>query len=368
MTFPRRLLTVPLLALGLAALGFSQSPSSPPAVPATTTSTVPAEKAGLLNFSGMADASAALPLGGDWFAVASDEFNTLNFHRWSQPGKPLKTLDLNPFFGIDPESKSPEADLEGVTRIGNMSYWISSHGRNKDGKYRPNRLQLFSLKVTDATATTPPSLEPVGKSYHGLDRQLADSPVLASLGLAKHLQLDTDKKGKVKDYVPLAPKDEGMNIEGLTATPDGQLLIGFRNPLIQGKAILVPVTNPQGVCEKGEAPNFLSPILLDLGGRAVRSIEWLPFRKAYAISAGPSGPDGNFALFLWSGNPAEAPKAVPVSWPSDNFKAEAMFADDTGLLHLLSDDGTMLIKGQEQKLLTRDQQIFRAFRLRLPER
>jgi hypothetical protein len=32
----------------------------------------------------------------------------------------------------------------------------------------------------------------------------------------------------------------GLNIEGLAATPDGQLLIGFRNPLSEGKALLLP--------------------------------------------------------------------------------------------------------------------------------
>jgi hypothetical protein len=46
---------------------------------------------------------------------------------------------------------------------------------------------------------------------------------------------------QLKDYElekaeKLAPKEEGgLNIEGLTATPNGELLIGFRNPIPKEK-------------------------------------------------------------------------------------------------------------------------------------
>jgi len=46
----------------------------------------------------------------------------------------------------------------------------------------------------------------------------------------------------------LAPKTPGaLNIEGLCATPDHKLLIAFRNPLPQSKALLIPLENPEQV-------------------------------------------------------------------------------------------------------------------------
>ncbi|MCE6966894.1 hypothetical protein, partial [Cereibacter sphaeroides] len=68
-------------------------------------------------------------------------------------------MDLNIFLGIDPQGKNPEADLEGLSRIGDTVYAITSHGRNKDGKFRPNRHRLFALKVTPGAGDEPPSLE-----------------------------------------------------------------------------------------------------------------------------------------------------------------------------------------------------------------
>jgi len=45
------------------------------------------------------------------------------------------------------------------------------------------------------------------------------------------------------DWLPCFPLKSpgGLNIEGLCATPDGQLLIGFRNPIPDGKALIAPL-------------------------------------------------------------------------------------------------------------------------------
>src|SRR5688572_27997253 len=79
-------------------------------------------------FTGTCDASAALGLSGDLFVVASDEDNLLRFYRFSRPGAPLQTYDLKPLFTN--KRKSPEADLEGVAKLGDHVFFISSHGRN----------------------------------------------------------------------------------------------------------------------------------------------------------------------------------------------------------------------------------------------
>ena len=92
-----------------------------------------------------------------------------------------------------------------------------------------------------------------------------------------------------------------INIEGLAATPEGDLLIGFRAPLIDKMAPVLRLTNPAAVTERGEEPRFGKPHLLDLDERGIRSIDWtglLP--PVYLVLAGPAKGQGReiFALFL----------------------------------------------------------------------
>lgn len=109
-----------------------------------------------LVFHGASDASAAVAIGEDMFIVADDENNVLRVYRTGQTGLPSLSYDLTAFLGMDPEH--PEADIEGSTMIGSRIYWITSHGRNKDGKMRPNRYRFFATdaSVNDASVTVRP--------------------------------------------------------------------------------------------------------------------------------------------------------------------------------------------------------------------
>src|SRR5207247_2531869 len=97
----------------------------------------------------------------------------------------------------------------------------------------------------------------------------------------------------------LEPKARGaLNIEGLSATPDGHLLIGFRNPIPGGKALLVPMLNPDAVIH-GQAAKFSEPILLDLGGLGIRDMAY--WDGQYTIIAGPSAGKRQSRLYEWLG-------------------------------------------------------------------
>jgi len=97
-----------------------------------------------LVFTGMCDASAAIALDKDLFVVANDEDNILRFYRPSQPGKPVYKYDLRPLLPATAKAKAPEADLEGAARLGSRFFFISSHGRNAEGKFAPNRHRFFA--------------------------------------------------------------------------------------------------------------------------------------------------------------------------------------------------------------------------------
>ncbi len=124
--------------------------------------------AGALVYRGTSDASAAVAVGKDMFIVADDENNILRLYKTSQGGLPLFSYDMTEFLGIEPEH--PEADIEGSTMIGRRIYWITSHGRNKDGKIRPNRYRFFATNIKMENGNV--IINPVGKPCKSLIHDL----------------------------------------------------------------------------------------------------------------------------------------------------------------------------------------------------
>jgi len=103
----------------------------------------------VVEYLGICDASAATAVSADQFIVANDADNVLRVYRCNKPGA-LQNIDLSSFLKINPDH--PEADIEGVTRLGQRLFWIASHGRNKEGKFRPNRHHLFATDIAIDTA------------------------------------------------------------------------------------------------------------------------------------------------------------------------------------------------------------------------
>ena len=249
-------------------------------------------------YYGASDASAAAALGDDMFVVADDENNILRVYKTDAGSQPVASFDLSPFIVDDPQR--PEADIEAATTIGDRIYWITSHGRNKDGEMRTNRYRFFatSVKVVKEGVV----ITPVGFPCRTLVHQMLKAETTKQLGLDKVTRFDAQKLGK-KEREKLAPKECGLNIEGLCATPDGKTLyIGFRNPLIydhaasREKAIIVPLLHPRDVVDNGTPAIFGTPVLLDLGGLGIRSIEYSHFHKSYFIIAGPRNGASGFAV------------------------------------------------------------------------
>ncbi len=288
---------------------------------------------GALVFRGLCDASGAVAIGNESIVVADDETNVLRVYRLAEPGLPVAQYPLDDFLGVA-GAKNPETDIEGATRVGDTLYWITSHGRSKSGKWRASRYRFFA---TTAPKDAGEAIVPVGKPC----RELLN-PLLALKGIDL---VSTVGKVKGDEGKELAPKEEGMNIESLCASPDGsRLLLGFRNPRPGGKGLLVPMENPKAVVETGALPQLGEPILLDLGGLGFRAMEYSTFHKCYLIIAGPSGGDENSKLFRWSGEPSEAPFAVR-GFDHLNPEALIVYPDKSEIL-VLSDDGTVRVPAQ----------------------
>lgn len=284
-------------------------------------------------FIGMCDASAAASIDAEHFIIADDEDNTLRIFRRSG-GEAIAEKELSEFLGNQTKKKkAKEADLEAAAKIGSRIYWISSHGRNKKGKDSPERERLFAtdVAVEDGNIT----VTPVGQPYDQLLEDLLAAPQL--------------EKYNLKDASEKAPKDDGaLNIEGLSGTPDGRLLIGFRNPIRDGKTLVVPLLNPAEVVQ-GERAKLGDPLELDLGGLGIRSLGW--HAGKYVIIAGATGEGGESQLFTWDGK-GEAKRVEGISFPALNPEGIAFNKPDgKSEYFLLSDDGGVSIDGKDCKKL-----------------
>jgi hypothetical protein len=307
----------------------------------------------LLVYRGTSDASAAVAVGEEMFVVADDENNFLRIYKANETSLPVFSYDLTQFLDIEPEH--PEADIEGATMVGDRIYWITSHGRNTDGKMRPNRYRFFAteVKVEDQNIT----ISPVGTPCRTLIHSLIKSESVRQLQLNRAVRLDAADLTE-KERESLAPKKNGLNIEALCASADGKTIyIGFRNPRPYSKALVVPLNNPEQVIEKKRLPIFAGPLLWDLKGYGIRSMEYSYFHKAYFIIAGAHDDKPGFALYRWSGDKDSQPVGVqgqtvmpfcPIGRSAEkdldkyNFTPEALItfkACDKFLL--LSDDGSL---------------------------
>ncbi len=286
-----------------------------------------------MNYSGPCDASAAVATSADDFIVANDESNVLVTYRRGQP-QSIRSLDVSRFLGVGRK----EADIEGAATIGSRIYWIASHSRNSKGQVESSRYRLFA---TDLNAG---EVVPVGRPYKHLLHDLTETPSLARYHLERAARRAAEANG-------------GLNIEGLAATPDGQLLIGLRNPLPDERALVIPLENPAEAVDGGRA-RLGEPFELNLGRRGIRSIERVG--ASYLIVAGPIVDEGSFALYRWSGKRGDAAEPLnPVDLGS--LRPEALFAiPQTSQVLLLSDDGDVVIGGVECKKLPANRQTFRS--------
>jgi hypothetical protein len=272
-------------------------------------------------YTGICGASAGVAVGTDLFIVADDESSQLRVYSAEKGGPAVQVIDLTP--QLELVRRAQETDIEGAARSGDFIYWITSHSRNNAGKAHPNRSRFFATTVKRAGSKVEVSL--VGRPYKDLLQDLASSEALRELNLAAAARLP-----------PKAPG--GLNIEGLCATPDHRLLIGFRNPIPGGKALVVPLENPDEVIT-GRQARFGAPIRLDLNGLGIRDMVF--WGGQYLIIAGSHDGSGKSRLYSWAGGDTRPkhlkavnlkglnPEAV-IIYPDRGFDEVQLLSDDSG--------------------------------------
>jgi hypothetical protein len=305
----------------------------------------------------MCDASAAVPVGPTTFIVANDEDNLLRIYHSDISGPAIHTFDLAPCLMPNPDGK--EADIEGGTWLNDRIYWITSHARNRKGTKLPNRYQFFAVKLNLIKDEI--SLLCVGKPYtHLLDDMLKD-PALNQYGL--------------EEASTLPPKVKGaLNIEGLCTTPENTLYIGFRNPIPDGRALIIPLENPAEIIEGKSTAQFGTAFQLDLGGLGIRSIKYWDYHQTYLIVAGSFNGDDSVngksepsRLYRWSGDTKESPVQIEVEVSDMNPEAQVIYPNQEIMFQILSDDGNRVTDGKKCKdLIDTEKKRFRSEWIVLP--
>jgi hypothetical protein len=277
-----------------------------------------------------------------------------------------------------------EPDIEACTAltVGGVRniIWVASHSRHTGGNYRYNRHFFFRTTVNGAGNLLNAGIWPNqvdvagdGMSDAGGAAEITLTGLLRvpALTAAWNAALPNGAAGwpggafnncfapvgvpgvgpnsKAPVPAPFANLSipSGFNVEGLAVSPVNSLAyVGLRGPMYwtgaapggagnanvaanRALAVLVPITNftaskiVAGPAPAGVDPVIGLPVLLDLDGRAIRSIEYI--RGQYVITAGGGlSSDGaglaandplrvdlddpdNMALFTWSGNPNDRP-------------------------------------------------------------
>jgi hypothetical protein len=275
---------------------------------------------GTVEFQGMCDASGAVVVGKNRFLVADDEDSVLRVYDVDKGGAPVAAIDIAPALELPVKKKTPETDLEAATRIGPHALWLTSHGRNSKGKKQPSRLRFFATTIPEGGGAL--ALE--GRPYTGLLEDLLAAPALARFGL--------------REAEARAPKEPGgLNLEGMTARPDGKsVVIGFRNPVPGGRALIVSLLNPLELLRDARA-RLGEPMLVDLQGRGVRSISF--WRGRYLIVGGGISDEKTSALYTWDGRSGRGRPIAGLSLDGWNPEAFVSYPHRSEVL-LLSDDGS----------------------------
>lgn len=222
---------------------------------------------------------------------------------------------FSPFWKLD--------DLEGLaTDRAGFVYGITSHSRDDDGDEKSSREKLVRFRVEGDRVIEP-------KVVDGLKQALTTRhAVLASAAQVR----DVKASG-------------GLNIEALEISPDQQrLMIGFRSPLRDGRALIACVENASAVFDSDEAPR-IAPLLveLDLGGHGIRGLSYVPALGAYLVIGGPASREpADFGLWRWSGQPGAPVQRLSVPGLRGFEKAEGVSPAVIGGIErivIVSDDG-----------------------------
>lgn len=165
-------------------------------------------------------------------------------------------------------------DLEAITSDGNLVYGITSHTIDKNGKRLKSREQFIMFSYVDGAIEDLYMYSKLKKELHKAFPDLFHKTLFSN---------------------------SDINIEGLCFDEKSKsVLLGFRAPQHDDKALIIGIKNPRELFVKKEKPIFSEPMTIDLNGMGIRDITYDEQKEGYWVIAGSSSVrDGDFKLWFW---------------------------------------------------------------------
>lgn len=270
---------------------------------------------------GLFEPSAILQLpDGRFLAVEDEKDHPFSLVDIRLDGQVASTPLLPPLDADDAVWKLDDLEALALDPAG-FVYALTSHSRSGSGEEKKARNKLARFRVVDGRM-----------AEASLERDLKPALVAAHPVLAQAASVE-DVKG-----------EGGLNIEALEFSPEGALLVGFRSPLLGGRALIAQVENPREIFEADAVPRVHPELLtLDLGQCGLRGLAWVPALGGYLLISGPVARQSvPFRLWFWSGGAGEGARRVRAGERADFEHAEGVtpaVIQGQARIVIVSDDG-----------------------------
>ena len=231
---------------------------------------------------------------------------------------PGQTITLLPKKAHGQEMK--ETDVEGVSFADSYYYLIGSHGLSRrEAEFQPSRFFVYRFKV-DADTGMP------GFSFSG------ETPA-QEVERSGHLRAVIAETPELQGYAERPLDEHGVNIEGLAVRSD-RLFLGFRSPVLNGKALVMSVNIDAAF---GNAPARPQVFPINLGdGMGVRDLATVA--GGFLVLSGPEADErGEADLFFWDGQSGAPARLGMLGGVPNRAKPEAVLvlAEDMEAYRLL---------------------------------
>ncbi|QJX46392.1 DUF3616 domain-containing protein [Hymenobacter taeanensis] len=318
------------------------------------------------NGNDVRDGLSAAVLTGDNLWLCCDERTTLERLRRTGPRsfgqhcsyKLSELVDL-------PEKATEEIDLEGMGEAENYLWVLGSHSiKRKNAKpeeptvakqikrlakivVAPNRCLLARIPLVRNPKSGDYELCKTAKHPTASGQTLRAAQLRGDKNGTNELLKVLAKDAHLGPALKVPAKDNGLDIEGLAASPDGRLFLGLRGPVLHGWAIVLEIRPEEykkgrlrlGELEGGEHKLYKKHFL-DLRGMGIREIRQQG--TDLFILAGPTMDlDGTIAIYRWRNALFQAHDSLT---PADQLER---LLDVPHLPHLDRAEGMALLSEQE---------------------
>nr|WP_262904543.1 DUF3616 domain-containing protein [Hymenobacter lucidus] len=220
-----------------------------------------------------------------------------------------------------PAGPESEIDIEGLAEADHYLWVIGSHSLKRKqpdhehedvakqiGKLAkveadPNRYLLARIPLVLNEKTGDYELHKTAPHPTKADETLQAAQLHGSTETNELLDLLMDDP-HLKPFMKLPGKDNGFDIEGLAATPDGRLFVGLRGPVLRGWAVvleLLPRLDKHGrlrLDKIGGEQQYYKKHFLDLGGMGLREMRQQG-DDLYLLAGPTMDLDGTIAVYCW---------------------------------------------------------------------